>query len=111
MELAQQGWPGQEDPAPGAKNNQMNQSYEYKISIIDLLEPGETPGETLFGLYLFIYLFVLISMTGIKQTDRMAAKYFSLFTASLAAASTTMSMVQSFLTLMPQPLLPPLWEM
>ena len=50
-------------------------------------------------------------MTGIKQTDRMAAKYFSLFTASLAAASTTMSMVRSFLTLMAQPLLPPLWEM
>ena len=32
-------------------------------------------------------------MAGIEQTGRMAAKYFGLFTASLAAASTTTSMV------------------
>lgn len=55
MELAQQGWPGQEDPAPRAKNNQMNQSYEYKISIYsNLVRRQVKPFSVL--IYLFIYL-------------------------------------------------------
>ena len=48
-------------------------------------------GKPLFSLDLFFS--ILISTTGIRQTGRMAAKYFGLITASLAAASTTTLMV------------------
>ena len=76
----------------GDKNNQ---SYQYKISIHSNLVRHW--GKSLFSLALFFFFFfscqILISMAGIEQTGRMAAKYFGLFTASLAAASTTTSMV------------------